>query len=131
MYKLISPSLIKDLFKEIGGDEMVVEVFGMLKDEYNNRIVLIEEAIKNNDFIRIKESVHPLKSNLNYFVEKKSEFGLMIQDFEDKGAKGKEIQDPEMKRLYASEMKFDQLFQHFKMKCHETFAEIEDYTKSF
>jgi hypothetical protein len=55
----------------------------------------------------------------------------MIQDFEDKGANGKEIEDPEMKRIYASEMKFDQLLLHFKKKCHETFAEIEHYTKNF
>lgn len=130
MYKLISPSLIKELFAELGGDEMVVEIFGMLKDVYNEKIVIIEEAIKNNNFYGIKEHVHPLKSNLNYFVEKKSEFGIMLQDFEDKGFKGKDIEDPEKKRLYASEMKFDQLLQHFKLKCQETFAEIEDYTKN-
>lgn len=131
MYKLISPSLIKELFAELGGDEMVVEIFGMLKDEYNNKIQLIEEAVKNNDFIEIKATVHPLKSNLNYFIEKKSEFGRMIQDFEDKGFNGKEIHDPEKKKIYAEEMKFDQLLQHFKLKCNETFAEIEHYTKDF
>jgi hypothetical protein len=131
MYKLISPSLIKELFAELGGDEMVVTIFNMLKDFYSTEIVLLEEAIKNNDFIEIKAKVHPLKSNLNYFIEKKSEFGRMIQDFEDKGFKGKDIEDPEMKRIYASEMKFDQLLQHFKLKCNETFAEIEHYTKDF
>jgi len=131
MYKLISPSLIKELFAELGGDEMVVTIFSMLKDFYSTEIVVLEEAIKNNNFIGIKESVHPLKSNLNYFVEKKSEFGLMLQDFEDKGFKGKNIEDPEMKRIYASEMKFDQLLQHLKMKCQETFVELEDYTKDF
>lgn len=131
MYKLISPSLIKELFAELGGDEMVVEIFGMLKDEYNIKIHLIEEAVKNNDFIEIKAAVHPLKSNLNYFVEKKSEFGQMIQDFEDKGFNGREIHDPEKKRIYAEEMKFNQLLEHLKLKCQETFAEIEQYIKGF
>ena len=120
MYKLISPALI-DHRAEEWGKEMVIDIIGMLKEEYKEIIALLEKAIKNNDFLGefgIKEKVHYIKSNLYFFVERESDFGIKIQEFENKGKN-------------SDGTNLEETFEYFKSKCLQTFEELDDYIKNF
>jgi len=116
MYELINPDLIQHRADEWGGNEMVVEIINMLIGEYDDRIVLIEKAVKSRDFKGIKEEVHSIKSNLYFFVEKESGFGTKIQQLENKG------RDADANDL-------DQLFDYFKANSELTMKELSQVIK--
>ncbi len=118
MYKLINPVLINHRAEEWGGKEMVIDIIKMLKIEYDEKIVLIENAIKTRDFKGIKELVHPIKSNFYFFVDRESEFGAKIQELENKGK-------------FVDETNLDQLFSYFKTSSQITLDELDEFIKDF
>ncbi len=114
MYELINLDLIKTRIEEWGGEEMVIEIMNMLIDEYYNSIPLIESAVKNVELNKIKELVHPIKSNFYYFVDRDGEFGKKIQEFENKG----KFEDP---------TNLDYYLNYFKTNAEKTLEELQDY----
>jgi len=118
MYKLINPNLINSRVDEWGSKEMVIEIITMLKGEYNDKIVSIEKAVTSRDFKGIKELVHSIKSNLYFFLDRTSEFGVKIQELENKG------RDSDSSNM-------DQLFEYFKTNCETTLNELDQFVAVF
>ncbi len=85
MYKFIDPAMVKSRVDEWGGKDMVIDIVGMLDESFHENLGKINQAVSTLDFKQIKELVHPLKSNFYYFFDRNTEFGVIIQDFENKG----------------------------------------------
>lgn len=118
MYKFIDPELIKTRAEEWGGMEMVGEIVSMLDESFHSNLPEIEEAVAKRDLNKIKDLVHPLKSNFYYFFDRYTDFGKKIQEFEDKGKN----QDPTMLEEY---------LQIFSTNGKITLAELKEYTSQF
>jgi len=117
MYKLINPDYINRQFIEQLGRETYVEIIcDGFKETYKETLAEIEVAVKNRNFKGIKEKVHSIKSNLLFFFDRTSEFGIKIQELEDKG-RNEDEKDIEM------------LFENFKLNCEKTIEELDRFLK--
>lgn len=118
MYKFIDPTIVETRVEEWGGKDMVIDIVGMLEESFNSGIEEIKQAVAERDFKKIKEMVHPLKSNFYYFFDRNSEFGAKIQEFENKGKN----QDPSM---------LDEYCKIFETNGKLTLEELKEFTSHF
>jgi len=121
MYKLINPDQIKQLANDLGDKQEVIQIIDMFLASYNDKMALIENAIKNKNFpgyTGLQGYVHDIKSNLYLFLDKETAFGAKIQVLEDKGR-------------YSDETDLEHLFEYFKMNADKTIEELNQFLKEF
>lgn len=118
MYKFIDPGLINTRAEEWGGMEMVGEIVNMLDESFHSNIPEIEQAVAQRNYQKIKEMVHPLKSNFYYFFDRDTDFGKKIQEFENKGKNQDSTQIEEYLQLFVTNGKI-------------TLKELKEFTSQF
>jgi hypothetical protein len=129
MYKYINPKgkFITE-YLELGGKELVFEVLKMIPKDYENRIIVLEKAVKEYDYPAIQMEVHTIKANFRQIVEVDNEFMVFIQDFEDDS---REIAERAEKKIDIDHaIDFSEYYERFKRESDLVAREIDHFADS-
>lgn len=71
MYKFIDPETVKERVEE-WGEEVLIEIVGILEEEFNSRIDKFRITPGHNDLRYLYEIESPIRKNFCYFINMES-----------------------------------------------------------